>query len=215
MNSNKHQVPVFLGSLLAAAVLSGVAAAGNPHGTPPGQAKHQSSNTVSSSSSASNTTGVKPSSTTSHNTHAAAGSSGTKSYGNGHTAGEIAEQNGASASTDLYGPGNSQPHKVALCPNGTHRVDVHALKAHAAVACAGGNSNRSSASTSASAAGSAAVSGTGAAAKTHLGVHARARVKGAFTPPRSRNGGVLGTQHTVTARAKPAHAVLGSANFTG
>jgi hypothetical protein len=78
--------------------------------------------------------GVKPSNSTEHNTSAAAGSTSTKLYGNGQNAGAIAMQNGASADTKLYGPGNSQPHKVQPCGhpgkgNGGG-FDVHALKSH-------------------------------------------------------------------------------------
>jgi hypothetical protein len=87
--------------------------------------------------------GVKPSSATAKNTTAPAGSTQTKLYGNGTTAGQIAMAAGASASTALYGPGNSQPHKVAC---GSKMIDVHALKgrlsaclaANAAVAGAAG-----------------------------------------------------------------------------
>ena len=82
-----------------------------------------------SSSSASDVGGVKPASGTAHDTHAAASSTKTKLYGNGQTAGEIAIRNGAPASTVLHGPGNSQPHKAALCSGG-HEVDVHAFKSN-------------------------------------------------------------------------------------
>jgi hypothetical protein len=78
--------------------------------------------------------GVKPSNDTAHDTHAAASSEETKQYGNGKTAGQIAVQNGAAASTILHGPGNSQPHKVAPCSGG-HEVDVHALKGKRRTAC--------------------------------------------------------------------------------
>jgi hypothetical protein len=71
--------------------------------------------------------GVKPSNDTAHDTHAAASSDETKLYGNGKTAGQIAQQNGAAPSTVLHGPGNSQPHKASPCAGG-HEVDVHALK---------------------------------------------------------------------------------------
>ena len=71
--------------------------------------------------------GVKPGNDTAHDTHAAASSTKTKLYGNGHTAGEIAIRGGARPSTVLHGPGNSQPHKAAPCSGG-HEVDVHALK---------------------------------------------------------------------------------------
>jgi hypothetical protein len=71
-----------------------------------------------------NSKGVKPSSTTQHDTHAPACSDQTKQYGNGQTAGQIATQSGHGGDT-LHGPGNSQPHKVNC---GGHEVDVHALK---------------------------------------------------------------------------------------
>ncbi|MFL5757949.1 MAG: hypothetical protein ACJ77N_16850, partial [Chloroflexota bacterium] len=62
--------------------------------------------------------GVKPSSatTTSHNTLAPASSNATKLYGNGKTAGQIATQAGFGSSM-LFGPGNSQPHKVICGPH--------------------------------------------------------------------------------------------------
>src|SRR6266480_3806575 len=71
--------------------------------------------------------GVKPSNDTAHDTHAAASSNETKLYGNGKTAGQIAQRNGAAPATVLRGPGNSQPHKASPCAGG-HEVDVHALK---------------------------------------------------------------------------------------
>lgn len=80
------------------------------------------------------TEGVKPSNETAHETHASAQSNDTKLYGNGHNAGEIAMANGASGSTRLHGPGNSQPHKAAPCSGG-HERDVHALKGRHAAAC--------------------------------------------------------------------------------
>jgi hypothetical protein len=83
----------------------------------------------SASSSSASDPGVKPASGTAHDTHAAASSTKTKLYGNGQTAGEIAIRNGAPASTVLHGPGNSQPHKAALCSGG-HEVDVHAFKSN-------------------------------------------------------------------------------------
>jgi hypothetical protein len=78
--------------------------------------------------------GVKPSNDTSHDTHAAASSDETKLYGNGKTAGQIAQRNGAAPSTVLHGPGNSQPHKASPCAGG-HEVDVHALKGKRGGSC--------------------------------------------------------------------------------
>jgi hypothetical protein len=84
-------------------------------------------NAGSAGSSAAAQIGVKPASDTEKDTREAASSDKTKQYGNGKTAGQIAMQNGAPASTILHGPGNSQPHKAAPCAGG-HEVDVHALK---------------------------------------------------------------------------------------
>jgi hypothetical protein len=81
-----------------------------------------------------NATGVKPANDTAHDTHAEAQSDKTKEYGNGQTAGQIAEKNGAAGNTVLHGPGNSQPHKVVPC-GGRHEVDVHALKSHLGGSC--------------------------------------------------------------------------------
>jgi hypothetical protein len=78
--------------------------------------------------------GVKPSNDTAHDTHAAASSDETKLYGNGKTAGQIAQRNGAAPSAVLHGPGNSQPHKASPCAGG-HEVDVHALKGKRGGSC--------------------------------------------------------------------------------
>src|SRR3954464_170555 len=83
-----------------------------------------------------NASGVKPSNVTSHDTHAEAQSGKTKQYGNGQTAGQIAEKNGAQGTAVLHGPGNSQPHKLAPCSGG-HEVDVHALKSPRSGTCSG------------------------------------------------------------------------------
>jgi len=50
-----------------------------------------------------------------------------KHYGNGKTAAQIAASKGVPAGSTIYGPGNSQPHKVT-CPGGTKGPDVHAYK---------------------------------------------------------------------------------------
>jgi len=58
---------------------------------------------------------------------------GSKQYGNGKTALEIAKQTKSSITiNDLSEPGNSGKHKVTICHNGhLITVDVHALQAHA------------------------------------------------------------------------------------
>lgn len=128
---------------LALALFTGTALAGGSHGgghdgktdsqaqqsQPAQQDSHASKQDSTVQTGGDNSHGVKPDNTTKHDTHATAGSGYTKQYGNGKTAGQIAEQNGAKPDTVLHGPGNSQPHKVAVCPKG-HEVDVHALKAH-------------------------------------------------------------------------------------
>jgi hypothetical protein len=220
MKTNKRHLLVTSGSLLAATILSGVAVAGNPHGASPGQSKGQLNASTSSSATVSNnSTGVKSSSTSHFQTHAVAGSNGTKSYGNGKTAGQIAEKNGASATANLYGPGNSQPHKTSLCGGSKHMVDVHALKAHGgASSCAssstGSTSTPTSTSSSASASTNVTAHGNGVSGAAKAKGQTNTKGGGAFTPP-SSNGGVSGAQHSVSNQARPAHAVLGSANFTG
>jgi hypothetical protein len=64
---------------------------------------------------------------------------GSKQYGNAETAAQIANSRGAPSGTVLTGPGNSQPHKVAVCPRKSNKsggVDVHAVKSYDTSACA-------------------------------------------------------------------------------
>jgi hypothetical protein len=105
---------------------------------PPPSAQATSTTTTAvppTTTTAENTTGVKPSNETAHDTHAEAQSDKTKQYGNGQTAGQIAEHNGADRKAVLHGPGNSQPHKVTPCTGRRHEVDVHALKSHHGGSC--------------------------------------------------------------------------------
>jgi hypothetical protein len=145
-------------------VFAGSALAGNGHGngngnggeaspgnsaSAPGQVKKDSpsapavdpstittttATTTTTTTGAAPTEGVKPANSTAHDTHAPASSNRTKKYGNGQTAGAIAIHHGASPSTVLHGPGNSQPHKAAPCSGG-HEVDVHALKGRRMGSC--------------------------------------------------------------------------------
>lgn len=119
------------------------AASSNGSGTGSGSASHG----VNSGSS-----GVKPSSSTTHWTHCVTGTSSSgvtctssdnghtpqsgadvsKRYGNGKTAAQIAESRGGNG-VQLTGPGNSQPHKVCVCGkpcNKSGGVDVHAVKSY-------------------------------------------------------------------------------------
>ncbi|HET8895001.1 MAG TPA: hypothetical protein VFM96_12980 [Gaiellaceae bacterium] len=95
--------------------------------------------------------GIKPSNSTQHSTKCTTGggtgtsatckssnpnttnADASKRYGNGKTAAQIANSHGAPAGTTLSGPGNSQPHKVAVCPSKTNKSggkDVHAVKSY-------------------------------------------------------------------------------------
>jgi hypothetical protein len=89
--------------------------------------------------------GMKPANNTAHGTscqyqnsttctanspstsQSAAKQDASKHYGNGKTAAQIAASKGVPAGSTIYGPGNSQPHKVT-CPGGTKGPDVHAYK---------------------------------------------------------------------------------------
>ena len=109
------------------------AAPATPPATPPGQAKQAAK---------ANGPGVKPSNTTGKWTTCTVGGSpsaactgngpktdGSKQYGNGRTAAQVALGKGAPAGAVLTGPGNSQPHKITGCgmpDNPSGGVDVHA-----------------------------------------------------------------------------------------
>jgi hypothetical protein len=142
--------------VLSVLVFAGAAHAGNGNGKgnegdppgnsagAPGQVKKDdvpppavpTSTTTPATTTETNTTGVKPTNETAHDTHAEAQSDKTKQYGNGQTAGQIAEKHGAAGTAVLHGPGNSQPHKSAPCSGG-HEVDVHALKSRHGGSCDG------------------------------------------------------------------------------
>jgi hypothetical protein len=160
----------------------------------PGQAKKGTATTKSQGGGSeiqTSTAGVKPSdaTTSSKDTFAPATSNQTKLYGNGQTAGQIAVQAGYTGM--LHGPGNSQPHKAALCP-GHPEVDVHALKAPglqrkcAVTAAAVGPSKAVSVSVAAGVKGAAAAGAAPTAQGGVLGVTAAAKGQGGPV------GGVLG-----------------------
>ena len=120
-------------------------------------AKAQSSSGINAT-----TAGVKPSNDTDKSTWCDTGGSGTsttctrnphgtnppdssKRYGNGTTAARIATSRGAPAGTDVYGPGNSQPHKV--CGKNGHFIDVHAVKTYVGINCSAATTQPQSQST--------------------------------------------------------------------
>ncbi|MFL5912404.1 MAG: hypothetical protein ACJ768_17785 [Gaiellaceae bacterium] len=211
MKANRRQAVFLFGAALVSGLLCSVALAGNPHGTPPGQATTTTTD---------NSAGVKPSNDTHKaqtcTTGGGQGSSATcqsstypgkadssKKYGNGKTAAQIANGKGAPSGTPVYGPGNSQPHKI--CGR-----DVHAYKGSSKKCPSSTQSNTQSGSTNGSL-NTAGTNGTGSTADTGTS---------ASSGNPSSSTGVLGASHTtsgkpVAARAKPAHAVLGTASFTG
>jgi hypothetical protein len=117
-----------------------VQAANAEEKTPPGQEQKAETKAKAKASKStgitSTTAGVKPSSTTDKWTSTTAGATPdvSKRYGNGTTATQIATSRGAPGSTEIRGPGNSQPHKV--CGKNGHWIDVHAVKAYTATTCA-------------------------------------------------------------------------------
>ena len=243
-------------ALATGALTVSAAAAGNPHGVPPGQQEASGSAAAAASTKvnvgakthgkaqakaavaaraaakthghaasavktngihaqASANTGVKPSSLTSqagHNTVALASSNSTKLYGNGKTAGQIATQAGF-GSAKLFGPGNSQPHKV-IC--GVHNVDVHALKAHAAACTTAGAAVGAGAQASV-----AAQAPTVAAKSAAAAAGVKGAVKSAKPKKATHGGGVLGATAQLANATKPlSRAVLatlrkGTLPFTG
>jgi hypothetical protein len=129
------------------------------------------------------TGGVKPSNTTQTNPHwTTAGHQPdvSKRYGNGKTAAQIATSRGAPGSEPMYGPGNSQPHKV--CGKNGHYVDVHAVKTYTGNRCS--TSTRTASVTPQTAAASTAAASSAASATS------------APAASSAQAGGVLGAEHT-------------------
>jgi hypothetical protein len=217
---------------------SAFAANGNGEGSPPaspgnsanapGQVKKTTATTSSSGGGGGSvdqnsvsTTGVKPTSGTSHDTHCTTTGAGctstgpnattmgagdaSKRYGNGKTAAQVATANDAPAGTDLHGPGNSQPHKAALCPGG-HEVDVHALKAKGQQKSCVTSGPTSTTSVTTSHAATISVTG-GAAVMTPTAAGAAPAAQ--VTTPQ---GNVLGV---TTSQGKPAGGVLGAIAAVG
>jgi hypothetical protein len=145
----------------------------------------------------------------------AAKADSSKRYGNGKTAAQIANSRGAPGGTHVYGPGNSQPHKVWDCRR-QHWVDVHAVKSYSSASCVAqasrptvsetrgttGTSNSSHTSNTVSTASNTRGSALGTTA-TGSGPAAQGGTPAA--------GGVLG----VTANSQPAGGVLGAVESVG
>jgi hypothetical protein len=206
------------------------AAAAQPAAPPSASPSHHGKTSRGQAAKASTpSAGVKPSSSTSKSGHwttcSTGGGTGTsatctsktsskpdasKRYGNGKTAAQIANGRGAPSGTILTGPGNSQPHKVAVCPHKSNKsggVDVHAVKSYSTATCAKQHSasqvtqmlgGKVPGTTAAPSGGTAGASATAAAAQRAA-------------------GGVLGAQATLVkpAKAKAAGGVLGAVTRLG
>jgi hypothetical protein len=134
-----------------------------------------------------------------------------KRYGNGHTAAQIATSNGAPAGTPIFGPGNSQPHKVKACP-GTgkaHVVDVHAVKHFGSTTCSTSSQTQTQVMTSQN--GTTTVTGP---ATVTAATGAKTQGKGLAL---GKTGGVLGVTAAVSnsGNAAPAGGVLGALTTVG
>jgi hypothetical protein len=179
----------------------------------PGQTKKDQASTIASpkgsaSQNTATSAGLKPTSATSKNQWAPASSNRTKRYGNGTTAGQIATQAGAGSSM-LYGPGNSQPHKVGC--NG-HLIDVHALKAHA-TAC---SSSTTSATTHTSTSTPTTVTKVITAVTSHHGSAVGHSAKGSAASTGAAAGGVLGATAKASSGKGPGFGgVLGAVASVG
>jgi hypothetical protein len=149
--------------------------------------------------------------TTPNPTAATAGNGdASKRYGNGTTAAQIANGRGAPAGTPVYGPGNSQPHKVA-CPGTEKFVDVHAMKSYARCEAAAQPAPTSSVVTP-------KITPTGVPSPAAVSVSVSGGVKGApaaggAPAAAAPQGGILGV--TTSGKSGPAGGVLGAIEAVG
>jgi hypothetical protein len=205
--------------------------------TPPGQTKKAASAGTTQSpgqakqaaKASASTPGVKPSNSTAHWTHCSTGGTptaatctgngskadGSKQYGNGKTAAQIAVSRGAPVGTVLTGPGNSQPHKVTVCGKPNNKsggVDVHAVKSYSTASCTPLQAPAQQAPAAATPA-TAVPAIAPAPAATPAAAPAATGTPIAATPTA---GGVLGAQATLVRPAKkPAGGVLGATTRLG
>jgi hypothetical protein len=125
-----------------------------------------------------------------------------KRYGNSETAAQIANSRGAPAGTEVFGPGNSQPHKVLDCKR-NHRVDVHAVKSYSTISCIQGG-------TTVGTVGASVPGGTNSTSATSTATS----TAGPATHGNSTVGGVLGVTASGGKEA-PAGGVLGAIASVG
>ena len=145
----------------------------------------------------------------------AAHADASKRYGNGTTAAQIANGRGAPAGTLVYGPGNSQPHKVA-CPGSDKFIDVHAMKSFARCEAAVGPTAKAQ-PTPTSNVVTPKVTPAGVPSPAAVSVSVSGSVKGASAArgapaPAAPLGGVLGV---TTSESQSAGGVLGAIEAVG
>jgi hypothetical protein len=207
----------------------------------PGQGKKEGASTEATANStggsvdqnSAGTTGVKPTSGTAKDTNCSTTSGGcvapasegptanamgngdaSKRYGNDQTAAQIATASGAPVNTNLHGPGNSQPHKVALCPGG-HEVDVHALKAKGLLSASCGTTSVTLPTTTVTTAvvpGTTAVGTVVGATPAGTTPPATTPAVTGVTPSGVQTGGVAGV---TASQGTPAGGVLGAIEAVG
>jgi hypothetical protein len=196
------------------------AAASQPAPTEQNQGQEQKAENAEQASNGINATsaGVKPSNDTDKNTWCKTGGSGasttctrnphgtnppdsSKRYGNGQTAAQIATSHGAPAGTDVYGPGNSQPHKV--CGKNGHFIDVHAVKSYVGISCTG------STVTTTAATGVAAATGTSVRSSTS-GTPSTSSAHGAAPTGNAGGAGTTATGGVAGASVEPQGATAGT-----
>ena len=141
------------------------------------------------------------------NAQSAGKADASKRYGSGTTAAQIASSRGAPAGTTIYGPGNSQPHKVSNCVhpaknNNGGGVDVHAVKSFSSAQCTSSTGTTVRTTTSNSTTLGATVATTGKVSTAH-GNASQGGVLGATASKSQPAGGVLGAIESVGQGALP------------
>ena len=147
------------------------------------------------------------SSSTAATAQTAAKPDASKRYGNSQTAAQIANSRGAPAGTEVYGPGNSQPHKVLDCKR-NHFVDVHAVKSYSTTSCTQGGTTGTTTVATAGATVSGGTKGTSLTGTSSSSAGEAAHGNSAAA------GGVLGSTASGS-NGMPAGGVLGAIASVG
>jgi hypothetical protein len=209
---------ILLGLGMAAFTGSALAGNGNGSGKDEGSTGTQPANGSAAQNSGAEP-GVKPTNATAKNTTCSTGggqgtsatcaatgsgaanassagkADSSKKYGNGKTAAQVANSRGAPAGTQVYGPGNSQPHKVWDCRR-QHWVDVHAVKSYSTASCnTQARQPTASETRKESATGGASVPGP-TSGRTTGGANNSAHTPNTTGATSTQSGGVLGSSAT-------------------